>query len=76
LTFLAAAAGSRQEGKLPNNPDRRHASAGHPRRPQKSADPPVQQGTKVEPVINLKAAKALDITFPLALVGRADEVIE
>ena len=36
----------------------------------------VQQVTKVELFINLKAAKTLGITFPLSLLGRADEVIE
>jgi len=40
------------------------------------ADLPVQQVVKIEMVVNLKTAKMLGITFPLPLIGRADEVIE
>jgi ABC-type uncharacterized transport system substrate-binding protein len=43
---------------------------------EKAADLPVVQSTKVELIINLKAAKALGIAVPLALSGRADELIE
>jgi putative ABC transport system substrate-binding protein len=36
----------------------------------------VQQSTKVQLIVNLKAAKALGIAVPLSMLGRADEVIE
>jgi putative ABC transport system substrate-binding protein len=43
---------------------------------EKPGDLAVQLSTKVELFLNLKSAKALGITVPLSLLGRADEVIE
>lgn len=42
----------------------------------KPADLPVQQATKFEFVINLKAAKQIDLTIPVRVLERANQVIK
>lgn len=50
--------------------------AGRILRGAKPSDLPFQQAIKVELVLSLKTAQTLGITFPITLLGRADEVIE
>jgi putative ABC transport system substrate-binding protein len=74
--FVAAGGLMSYGGSLPDAYRLAGAYVARILRGEKPGELPVQQSTKVQMFLNLKTAKALGVTVPLPLLGRADEVIE
>jgi putative ABC transport system substrate-binding protein len=81
-TIFGPLAAAREGGLIAYGPDQIHMYRAAPfyvdriLKGAKPADLPVQQATKVGLIVNLKTAKALGLEVPLALLIRADELIE
>jgi putative tryptophan/tyrosine transport system substrate-binding protein len=73
---FAEAGGPMSYGGNITDPFHQAAYIGRVLASEKPGDLPIVQSTKLELIINLETAKAFGITVPLALLGRADEVIE